>query len=131
MQDIAKLVAAKSTTIGIQPVNSESVNRALAGESGFIEIIDYRNVPVFSSYTYINVDEDIRWALMSEMDVEESLKWVYVLEHSQLISTIFIALVLSSIAAIIATIIGRRLSSPIHSSAYRPTKFFGTTASRF
>ncbi|MFT5594159.1 MAG: methyl-accepting chemotaxis protein [Oceanicoccus sp.] len=119
MQDIAKLVAAKSTTIGIQPVNSESVNRALAGESGFIEIIDYRNVPVFSSYTYINVDEDIRWALMSEMDVEESLKWVYVLEHSQLISTIFIALVLSSIAAIIATIIGRRLSSPIHSIADR------------
>lgn len=119
MQDIANHVAAKSTTIGIQPVNSESVNRALAGESGFLEMIDYRNIPVFSAYTNIDVDKDIRWALISEMDVEESLKWVYVLEQNQLISTIAIALILGSIATIIAVIVSRRLSSPINSIADR------------
>jgi methyl-accepting chemotaxis protein len=119
MQDIANHVAAKSTTIGIQPVNSQSVNRALAGESGFLEIIDYRNIPVFSAYTNIDVDKDIRWALMSEMDVEESLKWVYVLEKNQLISTTIIALILASVPAVVATIISRRLSSPINSIADR------------
>lgn len=119
MKNIASLVASKSTTIGIQPVDSESVNRALTGESGFLEILDYRNVPVFSAYTSINVDEGVRWALMSEMDVDESLKWVYVLEQNLLFSTIIIALILGGIAAVLAIAIGRRLSSPINSIADR------------
>lgn len=41
---------ALSTSIGLQPVNSDAVARGLAGETGFELIRDYRNIPVLSAY---------------------------------------------------------------------------------
>ena len=121
MQDIAKKVESKSTSIGLQPVNTESIDKALLGETGFVEILDYRNINVFSAFTSIDISEGVRWALLSEMDVEESLKWVNVFKSKIITATVYISLLLFFLIAIIAVIVAKRLSLPISSIADRFT----------
>ena len=63
----------------------------------------------------------MRWALLSEMDVEESLKWVNVFKSKIITATVYISLLLFFLIAIIAVIVAKRLSLPISSIADRFT----------
>jgi hypothetical protein len=62
----------EESTILETVVDTETVRRALNGESGVDVTDDYRGVPVFSAYAPID-DEGIRWAVMAEIDVAEVL----------------------------------------------------------
>jgi methyl-accepting chemotaxis protein len=74
-----KDLGVKSTIINPKvPVDTEASRAALTGDSGTRIIADYRGTPVLSSWTPINVfagvtgsADPIRWALMSEIDLEE------------------------------------------------------------
>ena len=52
-------------------VDTEASRRALAGESNTEIIIDYNGNPVLSSYSTVNIGEDIQWAVLSEIDEAE------------------------------------------------------------
>ncbi len=119
MNSLATSIEAMGTTIGVQPVNSVSVEKALAGGSGFIKILDYRNLPVFSAYTAISPTPNVTWALLSEIDEEEALKWVAILESKQLVSTLFIVALSTLFSLAVAFYIASRVSSPISSIANR------------
>jgi methyl-accepting chemotaxis protein len=112
--DIAKAVTAKGTSIGIQKVDSEAVKQALLGNKGFLELVDYRGVSVFSAYSSIDLGNNVNWALLSEIDVSEALKWVDIMKQQQIISTIQVALITIIISLIIAYIYSKQLSSPIN-----------------
>jgi methyl-accepting chemotaxis protein len=62
----------ESTILRVK-VDTESVRRALAGESGTLFTSDYRGVPVLSAFSEVTVD-DFRWAVMAEIDREEVLR---------------------------------------------------------
>ncbi len=102
----------KDTTIGLFPVNSETAKAALAGQSGFKRIMDYRDVEVFSAYTPLQI-AGLNWAMLVEIDGEEALAAANSL-HTQLIVT---ALGVMSLAAVIAAFAGiflsRRLTAPV------------------
>jgi methyl-accepting chemotaxis protein len=55
-------------------VDTDTVQRALAGETGVETILDYRGVEVMSAFSSIEVG-DARWAVIVEIDVEEIIRW--------------------------------------------------------
>ncbi|WP_026374471.1 methyl-accepting chemotaxis protein [Aestuariibacter salexigens] len=70
--DAAKEAEARETSVGVQPVDSPSSRSALQGNSGFLEILDYRDVPVYSAYSPVQIGE-YTYGLMAEIDVAEAL----------------------------------------------------------
>lgn len=60
-----------STNLKVR-VDTASVKRALAGESGAIFTTDYRGVTVLSAFNSIDIDH-FRWAVMAEIDEDEVL----------------------------------------------------------
>ena len=63
----------EGSTILETRADTEPVRRALAGESGVIESVDYRGVRVLSAYGTLR-DEDVRWAVVAEKDLEEIMQ---------------------------------------------------------
>lgn len=116
---IADKISAKGTSIGVQPVETEAVKAALNGNKGFKEVIDYRGVPVFSAYSNVSVGDGVQWALLSEVDVEEALKWVDIMEEHQITSTIQVAIVCILISCLFSFYYSDKLSSPMHRLAQR------------
>ena len=54
-------------------VQTKAVEDALAGHTDTGIILDYNNNPVLSSWDYIDVSNNVRWSMMSEIDVAEAL----------------------------------------------------------
>ncbi|QOY51913.1 methyl-accepting chemotaxis protein [Candidatus Sulfurimonas baltica] len=54
-------------------VDTEASNEALSGKSDTKIVIDYNGNPVLSSYSTVNVGEDFKWAILSEIDEAEVL----------------------------------------------------------
>ncbi len=52
-------------------VDTEATKAALSGQEGSKIVIDYNANPVLSSYTTININDNFKWALMSEIDEAE------------------------------------------------------------
>lgn len=107
-QSVIKTMAAKETSIGLQPVKTLGTEKALAGESGFNIFPDYRGVSVLSAYKPIEVG-GLRWAIMSEIDEAEAFQSVVDLKK-RITST---TLVIVSIALIIGCILSWALSQTI------------------
>jgi methyl-accepting chemotaxis protein len=115
--DIVKVITAKGTSIGVQKVDTEAVRQTLLGNKGFLEVVDYRGVSVFSAYSNIDVGNGVNWALLSETDVSEALKWVGIMGQRQITTTIQVAIITIIISLIIAYIYSNQLSSPMNSLA--------------
>lgn len=63
----------ETSTILKNKVDTTTVNRALAGESGAAFTPDYRGIEVLSAYTSLG-PEGNRWAVMAEIDREEIIQ---------------------------------------------------------
>jgi PAS domain S-box-containing protein len=61
-----------AATILTQKIETAAGRRALAGESGTMEQIDYRGAPVIAAFAPIDV-EGMRWAIVAKMDIDEAL----------------------------------------------------------
>lgn len=55
-----------------QRVDTETVRRALDGESGTVQQVDYRGVPVISSFAPLDM-AGLQWVIVAEMDLAEIL----------------------------------------------------------
>ncbi len=53
-------------------IETEAVREALAGKEDQRVITDYRGAPVLSSWNTLDLGQGVRWAMMSEVDVEEA-----------------------------------------------------------
>jgi methyl-accepting chemotaxis protein len=108
-----KEIQARNTTVGIQPIESNSVTQALKGNSGFNLIKDYRDVEVFSVYSPVKVGEHT-FALIAEVDVEEALRPAQTLKTTLVSATIVITLILVGIAIVVALFFANRLVKPLN-----------------
>ena len=68
-----------NTAIGNKKISSDSVRKALTGQSGQNIIMDYRDKPVLSAYTSIDTLGE-KWALVAEMERDEALQTYYQIE---------------------------------------------------
>lgn len=123
---ILDTIAAKSSGIGLQPVNTEGVDRALAGETGFSAFDDYRGVPVLSAFTPASI-EGLSWVLMSEIDMSEALGPAYALRRAISVTALASATVLVLLGAGVGLWFARSLSRPLQ-NLRRTVKEIGESA---
>jgi len=113
LPNVAQQVKQSETTVGIQPVNTSAVSKALAGQSGFAKITDYRGVEVFSYYSPITIGEH-DYALLAEIDVEEALEPAVLLRNKLISGTVFAVIMIAGVAAILAIWLAGRLVKPLN-----------------
>jgi len=89
------------TTILLQRIDTAAVRAAQQNQEGTEVILDYRRVPVLSSYQPLVV-EGLQWSLMAEMDQDEAMEPIYSFQRQLLISNVLMFAFLAFIAAGIA-----------------------------
>ncbi len=72
------------SVIGTMDVSSETIERALKGETGELIVEDYRGVRVLSAYAPLDV-EGIHWGILCDIDEEEAIESAYDLLNRMLI----------------------------------------------
>lgn len=88
---------------------TRGVEEALAGREGSTLILDYRDVPVFSSYDRIDF-QHIQWAILSELDQQEAHQPLLVMRN-RLILILLLVLMLTVIGAfLLSRVLVRPLS---------------------
>ncbi|UAA40594.1 methyl-accepting chemotaxis protein [Paraneptunicella aestuarii] len=103
----------KETTIGLQTVNTESVQRALKGNSGITLVKDYRGVDVISAYTPLNIS-GVNWVLLSEIDKDEAFSSLGSLESALTVTGLVIALILGIVSFLLSIIMAKSIARPIN-----------------
>ena len=111
-EHVVKEISAKGGSLGLQQVETLAAKRALAGETGFDVILDYRDVPVYSAYAPIKI-KGLNWAILSEIDEEEGLAATMALRSSLTTMSVAVTLVMLILGIVAAHFVGRVLSKPI------------------
>ncbi|NVJ62455.1 MAG: methyl-accepting chemotaxis protein [Gammaproteobacteria bacterium] len=106
------LIDSSNTTINHQRVDSVAVVNALQGKSGFETVIDYRGVPVVSSYGPVNYGPH-KWAILSEIDEAEAYSSLQKLADKVTTEALIEAVILSLIAGTVAFFLSKSLTKPI------------------
>lgn len=110
----AQEIAIKGTTVGVQSVDSDSVEKALAGKSGFEVVRDNRGVEVFSSYAPLMLG-DHRIALLAAIDVDEALAPAQELAHALITAIVLLGIALLVVAVLLTLWLAAKLISPLNS----------------
>ncbi len=96
------------TTILLQKVRTEAAEAALSGTTDTRVSIDYRGVPVLTSYAPLPI-EGLRWAVLSEIDADEALAPIRRFTRNLALSLGGIALLVLPLSWLLA----RRFVAPI------------------
>lgn len=89
-------------------VDNEAVRLAMAGQTGVVNVTDYRGAEVLAAYTPLSFSGK-RWALISQQDVSEIAVMTNLLKLDMLLQVIFSSLCL----ALVGLLVGRHISHPI------------------
>jgi len=98
----------EESTILVTKVEGETVDRALAGETGVDIVTDYRGIPVFSAYGPIEFG-GTKWALLAEIDEAEVMAPIDAMK----MSVILFVLIVLVVIVLIALYASRKISKPI------------------
>ena len=79
------------TTVLLKTVKTSASLDALKGNTNTRIVRDYRNIPVLSSYTPLQI-QDLNWVLLSEIDVEEVFEPLKSLKVTSIVFLITISL---------------------------------------
>ena len=114
-QSVIDELDSKGTSIGIQPARTVGIEKALAGETGFEIFPDYRGVNVLSAYTHISV-EGLEWALMSEIDEDESFEPIYKLKQLIQLDVLIFTIVAIILGSILGLFLANQIIKPINAT---------------
>ncbi|WP_444997472.1 methyl-accepting chemotaxis protein [Aliikangiella sp. IMCC44359] len=109
---IIETIKAKNTNIGLQTINTRGTNSALSGKIGFDIFPDYRNVPVLSAYSPLNIT-GLNWVILSEIDKEEAYEPAYILKEDILYVASVVTLILAVIGLLMGIFFANKFTSPI------------------
>lgn len=102
----------KKTNTGLQILNTQAVNAALNGNSGFEIYKDYRGVEVIGAYAPIKIG-GITWAIISEVDTSEAYAPVQELAKKIILNLLGIMVLIMIFAFIVGIGMARQISLPI------------------
>ncbi len=109
---IIKLINAKNTSIGLQPVRTQGTQAALAGKTDFAIFPDYRGIPVLSAYAPLRIP-GLHWVIMSEIDEAEAFSPTETLKHQIIKSTLWITGIMLMCSVGVGWIFALRATQPI------------------
>ncbi len=96
------------TSIGLMRVDSKGVQEALGGTAGFQIFDNYRNIPVLSAYSPVDI-LGLRWAILVEIAEEEAFAVQASIRNWNLLTGLFIAIAIFWAGFIIA----KKAAAPI------------------
>ncbi len=111
-RELVDTMMAKGTNIGLQTLDTQGTRAALGGSTDFRIFNDYRDVPVLSAYTPLDIP-GLKWALMSEIDEEEAFRAVNALASSITGWAFGIAVAMFALAVIAGIIFASGITKPI------------------
>jgi methyl-accepting chemotaxis protein len=91
-------------------VDTEASREAFSGKIETKIVIDYNGNPVLSSFSTINVGEDFKWAILSEIDEAEVLIVPNTIRNMLIFNSLIVLII---IAAVSLYIVNRSLIKPI------------------
>lgn len=124
IQTLTKLGASKETIARIrqyntsileQKVKTEAAEEAITGKQGIKIIRDYRDIPVLSSYSLLQI-EGLKWAILSEIDLAEAYAPIYDFERQLLISATLLMLLVILLAMAMASLFVKPINQLIESA---------------
>jgi methyl-accepting chemotaxis protein len=105
-QGLLDTIRAKGSTILLQKVKTKGTQAAISGTTGAEIFPDYRDIPVLSAYAPLAI-EDVKWAIMSEIDETEALVAAIALRNKMLMMAIGIVLGVGALGYLVTRITGR------------------------
>ncbi|OUS37331.1 hypothetical protein A9R01_04830 ['Osedax' symbiont bacterium Rs2_46_30_T18] len=111
-QSIVKAISSKNTAISLQPVNSETANLALKGQSGIKIVDDYRNIAVLSAYDKISYP-GLNWALLAEVDEAEAYAAAFALSDKIQLYALIFGVIFIVLGTACGGLFARSISQPI------------------
>jgi class 3 adenylate cyclase len=97
------------TTILTVPVKHAAALAALRGETGIMQVDDYRGVPVFMAYGPVDLDS-VRWGVISKIDRSDAMQPLREYARRTLAAAVGLALVASLIALWLASVLTRPIA---------------------
>lgn len=108
--EVDKIIALNST-VGVLKLDTPAINLALNGNSGVIEN-KYGNYDVISAFEPITIFDQVKWALISEIDTDEAIKAAKRLLNIN----ILVVSILSVLILCFVLLIGKKLFSSLSKS---------------
>ncbi|WP_246261192.1 methyl-accepting chemotaxis protein [Alteromonas ponticola] len=102
-----------NTSVGIQKVDSIAAKAALTGETGFEEIVDYRDVSVYSYFSPLRIGDHV-YGLIAEMDVAEAQSASVGVKNRLILWTTVLLILISIVATIVAFLVARKIVKPLN-----------------
>lgn len=103
------------TTILQQPVSTPAVTRAISGGSGTLRVVDYRGIPVLSSYAPLQIN-GFDWVILSQMDLAEAYAPIYAFQRQILITVTLLILLVTLLAMALAHLFVKPVQQLIESA---------------
>jgi class 3 adenylate cyclase len=103
------------TTILHQPVDTPDVTKALAGETGTLQVNDYRNVPVLSAFAPLDI-QGLKWVILAQMDLSEAYAPVDAFRRQILIVVTLLILLVTLLAMALAHLFVKPVQQLIESA---------------
>ncbi|MFQ5531583.1 MAG: methyl-accepting chemotaxis protein, partial [Candidatus Nanoarchaeia archaeon] len=97
-------------TIENNGIDTKAIREALAGRKGKDDIIDFRGNEVLLVYSPIDLPNDIKWAMVAQIDKHEALKAA----SSTLLLSIIMLIIFVGLIALISVLFSKSISNRIY-----------------
>ncbi len=114
-EDALARLSQYNTTILQQPVATPAVTKAIAGGTGTLQVVDYRGVPVLSSYAPLQI-QGFDWVILSQMDLAEAYAPIYAFQRQILITVTLLILLVTLLAMALAHLFVKPVQQLIESA---------------
>ena len=98
-----------NTTILTLPVMHEAARAALNGQTGLMELNDYRGVPVFDAYGPVDLDS-LRWGVIAKIDKSEAMAPLRAYVHRVLAVAVGLVIACTLAALLLANMLTRPIT---------------------
>lgn len=112
-EDLAALVRARNSDVGLVQHDSPAVRAALRGETGSVTYTDGFGEEQLAAYGPLTLSDGTRWAVVSEIRTSEALAPVAALLRQQTLAAGGIAVLLAILAGLIANRLARSINQPV------------------
>ncbi|MCA6517622.1 MAG: adenylate/guanylate cyclase domain-containing protein [Pseudanabaena sp. M110S1SP2A07QC] len=110
-----KRIRQYKTSVLAQAVKTTAVEEAMMGKQDIKIIRDYRDIPVLSSYSLLQI-EGLKWAILSEIDLAEAYAPIYDFERQLVISATLLMLLVILLAMVMASLFVKPINQLITSA---------------
>ncbi len=112
-QNTINLIKAKNSCIGVLTTNTLAVREAFAGKDGFIEYVDYREIPVIGSFAPLPIP-GLNWVIIVKINQAEAFKGIKMLKDKIFNDSIIIAIFIAVFAALLGVVTANSIVKSIY-----------------